>query len=137
MNTQHLSRRQFIERSAMAAGALFLGSCSGLKPQAKRTATDQVTLGGTGLRLSRVGMGCGSNSGNVQYALGKQAFTDLVHYAYDQGITYFDCAQSYRTFEWLGGAIKGLPRERVFLLSKIGGQPENILENIDKHRKVF
>ncbi len=137
MNNRHLSRRQFIERSALAASALFLGSCSGLKPHAKRTATDQVVLGGTGLRLSRVGMGCGSNSGNVQYSLGQQAFRDLVHYAYDQGITYFDCAQSYKTFEWLGGAVKGLPRERIFLLSKIGGQPENILDNIDRHRKVF
>jgi predicted aldo/keto reductase-like oxidoreductase len=137
MHNRHLSRRQFIERSAMAAGALFLGSCSSLKPKTRRTATDQVALGSTGLRLSRVGMGCGSNSGNVQYRLGQQAFRNLVHYAYDQGITYFDCAQSYRTFEWIGSAIKGLPREKVFLLSKIGGRPENILENIDRHRKVF
>jgi predicted aldo/keto reductase-like oxidoreductase len=107
------------------------------RPATKRTATDQVTLGQTGIKLSRLGMGTGSNSGQVQRGLGQEAFNSLVKYAYDQGITYFDCSQTYQTFEWLGGAIKGLPREKVFLLSKIPGQPEKILDVIDHHRKVF
>jgi 1-deoxyxylulose-5-phosphate synthase len=135
MNQTTLTRRQFIQRSALAAGTLLLTPYA--RGAAKRTATDQVPLGNTGLKLSRVGMGCGSNSGNVQFALGRENFNSLVHYAFDHGITYFDCAQGYRTFDWLGGAIKGLPREKVFLLSKIGGQPEKILDAIDRHRKVF
>ncbi|MHB0954924.1 MAG: aldo/keto reductase [Pirellulaceae bacterium] len=105
-------------------------------PQA-RTAVDQVALGNTGLELSRLGFGTGSNSGNVQKALGQQAFNDLIRYAFDQGITYFDCAQSYATFEWMSGAIKGLPREKLFLQSKIPGQPEDVLKAIDHHRQVF
>jgi predicted aldo/keto reductase-like oxidoreductase len=138
MKTTHLSRRQFLERTAAAAGGLLLGADRLLARQAaKRTAVDQVLLGNTGLKLSRVGFGAGSNSGNVQYALGREPFNKLIHYAYDQGITYFDCAQSYRTFEWLGGAIKGLPREKIFIQSKIPGRPEQVLETIDHHRKVF
>lgn len=137
MNTNRINRREFLERSACVAGALMLTSRSSLGARAKKTAADQVALGNTGLRLSRLGMGTGSNSGNVQYALGKDAFTNLVHYAYDQGITYFDCAQSYRTFEWIGDAIKGLPREKVFIQSKVPGKPEKVLETIDNHRKVF
>jgi len=139
MKTDHLSRRQFLERSAVAAGALLLTSCAGTasKAAAKRTAVDQVALGKTGLKLSRLGFGTGSNSGNVQYALGQEQFNTLIHYAYDQGITYFDCAQSYRTFEWMKGAIKGLPREKLFLQSKIPGRPDQVLETIDRHRKVF
>ncbi len=139
MKTNHLSRRQFLERSASAAGALLLTSFPWLQAQAatKRTAVDQVTLGKTGIKLSRLGFGSGSNSGNVQYALGQDTFNKLIHYAYDQGITYFDCAQSYRTFEWLGGAIKGLPREKLFIQSKIPGKPDQVLEAIDHHRKVF
>ena len=109
----------------------------GAADNAKRTAVDQVALGKTGLKLSRLGMGTGSNSGNVQYGLGREAFNRLIHYAYDQGITYFDCAQSYRTFEWIGGAIKGLPREKLFIQSKVPGQPEKIMEVIDRHRKTF
>jgi len=137
MKPNQLTRRQFIERAAAAAGALVVTSCGSLAGNAKRTATDQVKLGNTGIKLSRLGMGTGSNSGNVQYALGRENFNRLVHYAYDQGITYFDCAQSYRTFEWIGGAIKGLPREKLCIQSKIPGKPEDVLKAIDHHRKVF
>ncbi len=139
MKPNPLSRRQFLERSAVAASALLLSSCSWSRPQAaaKRTAVDQVALGKTGLKLSRLGFGTGSNSGEVQHALGQEQFNTLIRYAYDQGITYFDCAQSYRTFEWIKGAIKGLPREKLFLQSKVPGKPDNVLAAIDHHRKVF
>jgi hypothetical protein len=139
MKDSHLSRRQFLERSSGAAGALLLASCSWFSSQAaaKRTAVDQVALGKTGLKLSRLGFGTGSNSGNVQHALGQEGFNKLIRYAYDQGITYFDCAESYRTFEWLGRAIKGLPREKLFIQSKVPGQPDQVLAAIDHHRKVF
>jgi predicted aldo/keto reductase-like oxidoreductase len=141
MKNKHLSRRQFLRSSLTATGALVLGS-SGLMPafgapSAKRTAIDQVLLGSTGIKLSRLGMGTGSNSGHIQTDLGREGFNSLIKYAYDQGITYFDCAQTYATFDWLGGAIKGLPREKLFIQSKVPGQPENVLDAIDHHRKVF
>jgi predicted aldo/keto reductase-like oxidoreductase len=82
-------------------------------------------------------MGMGSNNGRVQTALGREGFNKLIRYAYDQGITYFDCAAAYITFEWMAHAIKGLPREKLFLQSKIGGQPDRALEAIDRQRKVF
>jgi predicted aldo/keto reductase-like oxidoreductase len=139
MKTNHLSRRQFLERATVAAGAVLLSPAAGFRAQAaaKRTAVDQVTLGKTGIQLSRLGFGTGSDSGNIQRALGQEGFNKLIHYAYDQGITYFDCAQAYKTFDWMGDAIKGLPREKIFIQSKIPGQPEKALEAIDHHRKVF
>jgi predicted aldo/keto reductase-like oxidoreductase len=141
MKTSRFSRRQFIQNSITATGALVLGAGSlatGLGASAsKRTAVDQVTLGQTGIKLSRLGMGTGSNSGQVQHDLGREGFNSLVKYAYDQGITFFDCSLTYRTFEWLGGAVKGLPREKLFIQSKIPGQPENVLEAIDRHRKTY
>jgi predicted aldo/keto reductase-like oxidoreductase len=139
MKTNHLNRRQFLERSVGTAGALLLTSCPWFRAEAavKRTAADQVALGKTGIKLSRLGFGTGSNSGNVQHELGQEAFNKLIHYAYDQGITYFDCAQSYKTFDWIAGAIKGLPREKLFIQSKIPDQPEQIMAAIDHHRKVF
>ena len=141
MRTSRFSRREFLQNSVTASAALLLGSGSVLRARgataAKRTAVDQVMLGHTGIKLSRLGMGTGSNSGQVQRDLGQEGFNRLVRYAYDQGITYFDCSQTYRTFDWLGGAIKGLPREKLFIQSKIPGQPENALATIDHHRKVF
>jgi 1-deoxyxylulose-5-phosphate synthase len=134
-----LSRREFLERSAVLVGAALAvpAPLAVAAAGSKRTAVDQVALGRTGLKLSRLGFGAGSNSGNVQHSLGKEAFNRLIRYAYDQGITYFDCAQSYATFEWLGGAIKGLPREKIFIQSKVPGQPSDVLAAIDKHRKTY
>jgi len=136
-----LSRRHFLHTSLAAAGTAALGGSNALaqvaSPTHRKTATDQVTLGATGIRLSRLGMGTGSNSGNVQFGLGRESFNSLIQYAYDQGITWFDCSQTYKTFEWMGGALKALPRDKVFLQSKIPGQPEEILKAIDRHRQVY
>ncbi|MBI5385854.1 MAG: aldo/keto reductase [Verrucomicrobia bacterium] len=143
MNHHELSRRQFLERTAALAGAaalapLSFSGCQSSGPNAgRRSATDLVPLGRTGLRISRLGFGAGSNSGNVQRSLGQETFNRLIRYAYDRGLTYIDCAQSYRTFDWIAGAIKGLPREKLFLQSKIPGKPEDVLAAIDKHRKTY
>jgi 1-deoxyxylulose-5-phosphate synthase len=138
MNSQY-SRRQFVKFSSLAAGAVALapGGKLGAQGTVKRTAVDEVTLGNTGIKLSRLGMGTGSGGGKIQSALGKDAFIKLVHYAYDQGIRYFDCAEAYSTFGWIADAIKGLPREKLFIQSKIDGKPADLLGRIDHHRKVF
>jgi predicted aldo/keto reductase-like oxidoreductase len=140
MSTSRFNRREFLHTTLTASSALLLSNAplsSLARPATKRTAVDQVTLGQTGIKTSRLGMGTGSNSGQVQYDLGKEGFNNLVKYAYDQGITYFDISQTYKTFEWLGAAIKSLPREKLFIQSKIPGQPDKILDVIDHHRKVF
>ncbi len=135
MSRSTLSRRQFIARTTALASLAWLPSP--LSAAAKRTAVDQVTLGKTGIKLSRLGFGTGSHSGNVQRALGQEAFNKLIRYAYDQGITYYDTAAGYRTHEWIGAAIKGLPREKLYIQTKIGGVPEKPLEVIDKIRQTY
>ncbi len=137
-----VSRRQFIQTSAIAGAALLSPwsldpSVAADAPAGTRTAVDQVALGKTGLKLSRLGFGTGSNNGHEQTALGKDDFINLIHYAHDQGVTYFDTAQAYATFGWIGDAIKGLPREKLFIQSKVGGKPDDVLAAIDHHRKVF
>jgi aryl-alcohol dehydrogenase-like predicted oxidoreductase len=142
MNSNY-SRRRFLKHSTYAAGALALASDGLLRaqtaapPAGKRAATDLVPLGNTGLKISRLGMGTGSSNGRVQTDLGRDGFTKLVHHAYDQGIRFIDCAQSYATFTWIADAIKGLPRENLFIQSKIDGQPADMLAVIDSHRKNF
>jgi len=132
------SRRIFLQQTTALAGAAMLSPrWLTVVEKPVRSAVDQVPLGQTGLKISRLGMGTGSNSGNVQKALGQQRFNDLVRYAFDRGISYFDCAQGYATFEWIAGAIKGLPREKLFLQSKIPGQPQDVLKAIDRQRSVF
>ncbi|NQT82136.1 aldo/keto reductase [bacterium] len=137
MHRKRISRRQFIERTAALAGGLFMSPLA-LEAQAKkpkRTATDQVTLGKTGLKLSRLGIGTGTYGGSVQRSLGHEGFNRLIRYAYDHGITYIDTADPYKTHEWVREAIKGLPREKLFIQSKMGGVPQNPLEVLDRYRR--
>jgi 1-deoxyxylulose-5-phosphate synthase len=146
MNSKHLSRRRFLEQAALAAGGLVFASARGLGQAptaagpavtaAKRTASDIVPLGNTGLKVSRLGIGLGSSNGSVQAAGGQEKFNGFIQHAFDQGITMFDTAANYRTFSMMGPAIKGLPREKIFLQSKIE-QPDNILDKIDSQRKAF
>jgi len=142
-NRHGLNRRQFIQTSAALAGTALLSPWALTNGQAAaetpaiRTATDQVTLGKTGLKLSRLGFGCGSNNGHIQTALGKEGFVDLIHYAYDRGVTCIDTAQAYATFDLIADAIKGLPREKLFIQSKVNNQPGDVLAVIDQHRKAF
>ena len=150
MKPQNLNRREFLERAAVAAGALALASAGGRQALAaagdsvgaaaasgaKRTASDIVPLGNTGLKCSRLGLGLGSNNGQIQADLGQEGFNAFIKHAFDQGITMFDTAQNYRTYRMLGAAIKGLPREKIFIQSKIE-RPADILQTIDNHRKTF
>ena len=134
-----ITRRQFIQTSALAGAALLSPWSVGAAeaPATVRTATDQVTLGNTGIKLSRLGFGLGSNNGRTQLAGGKDAFVDLVHYAYDQGITYLDTAESYVTYGVIADAIKGLPREKLYIQSKMERPSADALAAIDRHRKAF
>ena len=149
MNLENLSRRQFLSQSAVAAGAMALAtSASGQQvpatapatspavAAAKRTASDIVELGKTGLKLSRLGLGLGSSNGSAQSSGGQERFNTFIKYAFDQGITFFDTANNYTTYRMMGPAIRGLPREKIFIQSKIE-QPGNILTKIDAQRTQF
>jgi predicted aldo/keto reductase-like oxidoreductase len=136
MDVRVITRREFIERSAAMAGGVLLAPLAA-RAARKKTAVDLVPLGKTGLKPSRLGIGCGTTSGRVQQELGQEGFNKLIRYAYDQGITYIDIARSYRTHSMLGEAIKGLPREKLFILTKMGGNPEKPLDDIDAYRKTY
>ncbi len=137
MRKDQISRRQFIRNTAALAGGVFLSSCVSRDTGKKSppTAIDQVALGKTGLKLSRLGLGAGSIGGSIQRNLGTEKFNQLVRYAYDRGITYIDTADNYKTHTMVRDAVKGLPREKLFIQSKMPGVPEKPLEVLDRYRK--
>ncbi len=132
-----INRRQFIKGTAALAGSTFLSSCAigPLGGKCKRTAVDQVALGKTGLKLSRLGIGTGINNGKTLRDLGTEEFKLLIRYAYDRGITYIDTADNYKTHTMIRDAIKGLPRERLFIQSKMPGVPEKPMDVLDRYRQ--
>ena len=112
------TRREFI-KAGIAAGTLAV--TGGLPLMAQRnTATDLVTLGRSGVKVTRLAFGTGSFSGQVQRDLGQEGFTRLVRHAYDRGIRFFETAESYgEMHKMLGIALKGIPRESYQLMSKV------------------
>src|SRR5437588_3148359 len=119
-----VSRRGFLGQSAVALGGLALGGHLATAANAARklkSGADQVVLGRTGIKTSLIGMGTGSTGvrhSSNQVKLGNEKFVKLVRYAFDRGITYFDTADQYGSHIYLRDALKGLPRDRLFLQTK-------------------
>jgi len=116
--TQH-SRRDFLKTS-LAATAL-TGIASTLPAHATTAkATDKVTLGKSGLQVTRLAFGTGSRGGQVQRDIGQEKFNYLVRHAYDRGIRFFETSESYDDMHRrLGIALKGIPRDSYQLMSKV------------------
>ncbi len=123
-----LSRREFLFRSsAVAAGAtlapsLAFGEPPVAAPVTVQTGVDVVTLGNTGIETSVLGLGTGTFGGREQRDLGDEGFTRLVHQAFERGVRYIDTAESYRNHAMVLQAIKGLPREKLFIQTKTGAR---------------
>src|SRR6058998_434057 len=132
----HYSRRNFLKTGLAAAAVAGAGSLP--LRAARETATDWVTLGRSGVKVTRLAFGTGTMSGKVQRELGQDQFTRLVRYAYDRGIRFFETAESYSEMHrMLGVALKGIPRDSYRLMSKVTTH-ESIypLQKIDELRKL-
>jgi aryl-alcohol dehydrogenase-like predicted oxidoreductase len=131
----HFTRREFL-KTGLAAGTLAFTGSLPLMAQ-RRTATDLVTLGRSGVKVTRLAFGTGSLSGQVQRELGQDGFTRLVRYAYDRGVRFFETAESYgEMHKMLGVALKGVPRESYQLMSKVttrdGVNPQQKFDELRK-----
>ena len=130
------SRRNFL-KAGLAAGVLARTGSLPLRA-ARGTATDWVTLGKSGVKVTRLAFGTGSISGKVQRDLGQDEFTRQVRHAYDRGIRFFETSETYgEMHKMLGVALKGIPRDSYRLMSKVttreGVDPQ---EKIDELRKL-
>ena len=124
------SRRSFL-KTGLAAGVL-AGTGSLSLRAARGTATDWVTLGKSGVKVTRLAFGTGTFNGLVQRDLGQDGFTRLVRHAYDRGIRFFESADSYpEMHKMLGVALKGVPRDTYRLMSKLTTR-----EGVDPRQKI-
>ena len=100
------SRRDFL-KGTLAAGVV-AGHPRWAEAATKRSATDWVTLGHSGVKVTRLAFGTGSYGGKVQRELGQEKFTRLVRHAYDRGIRFFETADAYSEMhEMLAIALRG------------------------------
>ncbi len=90
-----------------------------------------VPLGTTGIMIPLLSSGTGFIGGNRQSnqtRLGKEKFERLLHYEFERGIRFFDCADTYGTHPFVANVLQSKPRDKYILSSKIwfhaGGIPE-------------
>jgi 1-deoxyxylulose-5-phosphate synthase len=140
-----MQRREFLIRSATGLGAAWLTSKDVLAalatqpPLKKFSATDTVTLGSTGIKTSRLAMGTGtvgSGHHSNQTALGVKGLSDLLLNGYDQGLRFFDAADSYGSHPHVAAALKNVPRDKVTVLSKTWARdPATARADLDRFRR--
>jgi L-galactose dehydrogenase len=83
---------------------------------------DYSVLGKTGMKVSRLSFGASSLSG-VFHPVDENAAIKAVHAALECGINYFDVAPAYGgtvSESVLGKALRGVPRDRYYLSTKVG-----------------
>lgn len=148
MTKRNLTRRQFVTTIAAGTGTVLLGNSLKALPKMTGLPTYDpfqiVTLGNTGIKTTLLGMGTGYSGYNRSSNITRAGVAEsLIKQAYEKGIRYFDCADSYGTHPFTAAALKGIPRENYTLGTKMwitsGGIPENEKgypeEIIDRFRK--
>lgn len=144
-----LNRREFITRSVGAgAGSIVLGkSVLDIDQPAVSSVNDplqKVSLGKTGITTSFLGMGTGFNGWNRSSNITRAGVAEsLIRQAYEKGIRFFDCADTYGTHKYAAAGLKNFPREKYTLVTKMwtgqGGLPEpdrpDAAITIDRFRK--
>jgi aryl-alcohol dehydrogenase-like predicted oxidoreductase len=149
MAKRNLTRRQFVATTlAAGAGSVLLGkSVLGSAVRSQGLSADPfqiVSLGKSGLKSTLLGMGTGFSGYNRSSNITRAGVAEsIIRSAYEKGIRFFDCADSYGTHPFTAAALKGVPRESYTLSSKIwvgpGGIPETERPDadvvIDRFRK--
>jgi aryl-alcohol dehydrogenase-like predicted oxidoreductase len=148
MTKKTLTRREFVGTLAGGAGLILTGNslnaATTVSTRKSGGPFKVITLGKTGIKTTFLGMGTGFNGGNRTSAITRAGNAEtMIRYAFDKGIRFFDCADTYGTHPFLRTALKEIPREKYTLGSKIwmtgGGIPEperpdaNIV--VDRFRK--
>jgi len=140
--TGTIKRRDFIKASMLSAGALAFNSFPHhlFATETKKYATDQIILGNTGIKMSRLAMGTGTHGinreSNQTRKLGVKGVGELLHAAYDEGINFWDSADQYGTHPHLKEALNYVPREKVVILTKTHATTEQEMrDDLDRFRQ--
>lgn len=145
-------RRDFLRRSTRTLSAAMLSRSALARAAAlhsldrlgklpvNHAASDEVMLGKTGIRTSRLAMGTGTigyNGGSNQTRMGNAPFTRMLLNGYhENGLRFFDTADSYGSHPYVAAAVKQLPRDKVVLLTKTDTRnAAGVRRDLDRFRR--
>ena len=136
-----MKRREFIRCGAAAAvgGALARFPHHLYAGATPKRAQDAVTLGRTGIRVSRLAQGTGTHgvnkSSNQIRGLGDQGLADLLVAGVANGLNFWDLADQYGSHPHAKLALKTVPRDKVVILTKTHAATEkDMREDLDRFR---
>jgi aryl-alcohol dehydrogenase-like predicted oxidoreductase len=133
MGKTKLTRRQFVSTVTVGAGTVLLGNTllasSSPRPELLSDPLKVIKLGNSGLKTTILGMGTGFSGYNRSSNITRAGVAEsVIRNAYEKGVRFFDCADSYGTHPYTAAALKGFQRETYTLGTKIwvsqGGIPE-------------
>ena len=99
---------------------------------------DKAEVGGTGVRVTRVGMG-GAPIAGLYTGVEVETAVDTIRRAHELGVSYFDTAPLYgsgRSEMHFGNALEGIPRSEFVLSTKVGRLLEPVAEQPDSEQFV-
>ena len=129
----NMHRRSFVRALSLGTAHLLFSNSlyAGQTRYASSNPLQKIKLGKSGLETTLLGIGTGVHAGNRTSFLTRQdknKSLDLLYHAYDKGIRFFDCADSYGTHGLVAEVLKKMNRDEITLSSKIwvrgGGIPE-------------
>ncbi len=140
-----MDRREFLGKTAATLGTArgmkaLVGGCSQLQAPTRTVlrANDVIRLGKTGITTSRLAMGTGSRGGRKQKALGIDGMVKLFRYGLDQGISWWETADTYKTHPHVRAALKEVERDKVVITSKTWAakkDAQGVRKDIERFRK--
>ncbi|HJZ63786.1 MAG TPA: aldo/keto reductase [Candidatus Acidoferrum sp.] len=141
-----MRRRSFLHHAARGiAAATFTSQALAKRLLAlpainqKFSASDGVTLGKSGIQTSRLAMGTGTvgvGHHSHQTDLGIGGLSKLLLNGYDNGLRFFDSADSYGSHPHVAEALKHVDRSKVTVLSKSWArEPNEMRADLDRFRR--
>jgi aryl-alcohol dehydrogenase-like predicted oxidoreductase len=120
-----MKRRDFL-RCGTAAGAAMVGLQRFphhlYAADNAKTAQDLVTLGKTGIKVTRLAQGTGTNgvgrNSNQKRSMGERGLSDLLVRGVDNGVRFWDLADQYGSHPNAKTALETVKRDDVVILTK-------------------
>lgn len=138
---RRMRRRDFLRTSVgIALGGGLVGARAATSERATSRAGERVTLGRTGIKVSRLALGTGSNgwngASNQTRQLGIGGVADLLEEAFERGVNFWDAADQYGSHPNLAEGLKRVPRDKVVILTKSNSEDAaGMRADIDRFRK--
>jgi len=136
-----MDRRHFVKSASAAAGLMVMSPFEFKleRGAGKKYISDRIMLGKTGIEVSRMAMGTGTNGDNKHSnqtrQLGIKGLSDLLRAAYDRGVFFWETADQYGSHPHLKEALKHVPREKVVVMTKTHASTEDEMKvDLDRFR---